>query len=104
MALAMREEVARRADPSAGRCRSHRHRHRPGGGRGGRHQQVHPRPVGDTVNTASRIESHGVPGCIQVTDPTYRRLPGRYHFQRRGPDPAKGIGEMVTYFLPGRNQ
>jgi class 3 adenylate cyclase len=57
---------------------------------------------GDTVNTASRMESHGVPGCIQVTGRTYRRLCDRYRFQRRGPIPVKGKGEIVTYLLVGR--
>jgi class 3 adenylate cyclase len=56
---------------------------------------------GDTVNTASRMESHGVPGCIQVTGRTYRRLRDRYRFQRRGPIPVKGKGDVVTYFLVG---
>jgi class 3 adenylate cyclase len=56
---------------------------------------------GDTVNTASRMESHGVPGCIQVTGRTYRRLRDRYQFQRRGPIPVKGKGDVVTYFLVG---
>jgi class 3 adenylate cyclase len=59
--------------------------------------------VGDTGNTASRIASHGA-GCIQVTGRTDRRLPGRYRFQRRGPVPVKGMGEMLTYFQLGRNQ
>jgi adenylate cyclase len=57
---------------------------------------------GDTVNTASRMESHGVPGRIQVTGRTYRRLCDRYRFHRRGPIPVKGKGDMVTYFLAGR--
>jgi class 3 adenylate cyclase len=57
---------------------------------------------GDTVNTASRMESHGVPGCIQVTGRTYRRLCDRYRFERRGPIPVKGKGDIVTYFLVGR--
>ena len=38
---------------------------------------------GDTVNTASRMESSGIPGRIQVTDETCRLLAGRYPFQRR---------------------
>ena len=57
---------------------------------------------GDTVNTASRMESHGVPGCIQVTGRAYRRLCDRFRFQRRGPVPVKGKGDIVTYFLVGR--
>jgi adenylate cyclase len=57
---------------------------------------------GDTVNTASRMESTGVPGCIQVTERTYRRLRGRYRFERRGPVQVKGKGELVTWFLVGR--
>ena len=57
---------------------------------------------GDTVNTASRMESTGVPGCIQVTDRAYRRLRGAYRFERRGPVQVKGKGEVVTWFLAGR--
>ena len=59
---------------------------------------------GDTVNTASRMESHGVAGCIQVTARTYQRLKDGYRFQRRGPIQVKGKGEMVAYFLLGRNE
>jgi adenylate cyclase len=58
---------------------------------------------GDTVNTASRMESTGVPGCIQVTDRAYRRLRDRYRFERRGPVLVKGKGELVTWFLVGRS-
>lgn len=57
---------------------------------------------GDTVNTASRMESHGVPGCIQVTEVTYQRLQNQYLFEARGVIPVKGKGEMMTYFLRGR--
>jgi class 3 adenylate cyclase len=57
---------------------------------------------GDTVNTASRMESTGVPGCIQVTERTYRRLRDGYRFERRGVVPVKGKGEMTTWFLIGR--
>jgi class 3 adenylate cyclase len=59
---------------------------------------------GDTVNTASRMESHGIAGCIQVTERTYRRLEDGYRFQRRGPIQVRGMGELVTYFLVGRNR
>jgi adenylate cyclase len=57
---------------------------------------------GDTVNTASRMESTGVAGCIQVTERTYRRLRDRYRLQRRGPVQVKGKGEVVTWYLVGR--
>ena len=59
---------------------------------------------GDTVNVASRMESRGMPGCIQVTERTYRRLRDRYRFQRRGPIQVKGKGELVTYLLLGGPQ
>jgi class 3 adenylate cyclase len=57
---------------------------------------------GDTVNTASRMESHGLPGHIHVTQATYERLRGRYAFVERGRIPIKGKGEMTTYLLEGR--
>jgi class 3 adenylate cyclase len=58
---------------------------------------------GDTVNTASRMESAGVPGCIQVTERAYRRLRDRYCFERRGPVQVKGKGRLVTWFLVARD-
>jgi adenylate cyclase len=103
MALAMREETARHRDPSG----------QPLALRIG----IDTGPVvagvigttkfsydlwGDTVNTASRMESSGVPGCIQVTERTYRRLRDGYRFERRGPIQVKGKGELVTWFLVGR--
>jgi adenylate cyclase len=59
---------------------------------------------GDTVNTASRMESQGLAGCIQVTARTYQRLRDGYRFERRGPVLVKGKGEIVTYLLLGRNR
>lgn len=56
---------------------------------------------GDAVNTASRMESHSLPGCIQVTEATYQRLKHKYTFEKRGTLPIKGKGEMVTYWLKG---
>jgi class 3 adenylate cyclase len=56
---------------------------------------------GDTVNTASRMESHGLPGRIQVTSATYERLQDKYLLQSRGTVEVKGKGEMNTYFLTG---
>jgi class 3 adenylate cyclase len=57
---------------------------------------------GDTVNTASRMESTGVPDRIQTTDRVHARLCDRYRFEERGPIPVKGKGELCTYFLVGR--
>ncbi|MEC4985266.1 MAG: adenylate/guanylate cyclase domain-containing protein [Oscillatoria sp. PMC 1068.18] len=54
---------------------------------------------GDTVNVASRMESSGVPGKIQVTETVYERLKEQFKFQFRGSVPIKGKGEMTTYFL-----
>ena len=56
---------------------------------------------GDTVNTAARMESHGIPGEIQVTEAVYQRLRDRYQFTARGPVEIKGKGAMVTYLLVG---
>src|SRR5881397_2979494 len=57
---------------------------------------------GDTVNTASRMESHGLPGAIQVTSRAYEQLNGRYELRERGEVDVKGKGPMTTYFLVGR--
>ena len=57
---------------------------------------------GDAVNTASRMESHGLAGCIQVSESTYQHLQDKYQFRERGIIQVKGKGEMTTYFLIGR--
>ena len=57
---------------------------------------------GDTVNTASRMESHGKPGSIQVTETTYQQLQEKYSFENRGAIEVKGKGEMTTYLLQCR--
>jgi adenylate cyclase len=57
---------------------------------------------GDTVNTASRMESSGVPGRIQVTEETHSRLSLTHGFECRGQIEIKGKGPMTTYFLIGR--
>jgi adenylate cyclase len=57
---------------------------------------------GDTVNTASRMESHGVPGAIQVTERAYELLRDRYDMRHRGTIEVKGKGPMSTYLLLGR--
>jgi class 3 adenylate cyclase len=56
---------------------------------------------GDTVNTASRMESHGIPGAIQVTERAYEQLRERYELRRRGTIEVKGKGPMTTYLLLG---
>ncbi|HIK29297.1 MAG: CHASE domain-containing protein [Oscillatoriaceae bacterium SKW80] len=57
---------------------------------------------GDTVNIASRMESHGLPNCIQVSKATYELLCDTYDFQERGRIQIKGKGKMSTYLLLGR--
>lgn len=56
---------------------------------------------GDTVNTASRMESHGEPGMIHVTDETRQLLKDMYHLNSRGEINVKGKGPMNTWFLVG---
>ena len=57
---------------------------------------------GDTVNTASRMESTGVPGRLQVTPETRDRLKDTFDFESRGPVEVKGKGIIDTWFLVGR--
>jgi class 3 adenylate cyclase len=59
---------------------------------------------GDAVTTASRMESHGQAGWIQVTEDVYRRLQDRYVFQPLGPVHIKGKGAMPTYLLERRKE
>lgn len=56
---------------------------------------------GDTVNTASRLESHSVAGRIQVTEETRARLAHRFEFEQGGSLYLKGKGQMTGYFLIG---
>ncbi|MBD2112810.1 MULTISPECIES: adenylate/guanylate cyclase domain-containing protein [Cyanophyceae] len=57
---------------------------------------------GDTVNVASRMESTGLAGGIQVTAATYNWLKDRYDFEVRGTVQVKGKGAMETYWLRGK--
>ena len=57
---------------------------------------------GDTVNIASRMESHGSAGQIQVSASTRELLQKQYWFEPRGEIQIKGKGAMVTYWLKGR--
>ncbi|XP_042354450.1 adenylate cyclase type 1-like [Plectropomus leopardus] len=59
---------------------------------------------GNTVNVASRMDSTGVPGKIQVTEDVYRLLNTNYDLVCRGKVSVKGKGEMLTYFLEGKVQ
>jgi|GEM_PF-3466275 len=54
---------------------------------------------GDTVNVASRMESLGQPGRIQVSQAAFDRLREQFKFERRGTVLVKGKGEMTTYWL-----
>ncbi|MGE5226454.1 MAG: adenylate/guanylate cyclase domain-containing protein [Planctomycetaceae bacterium] len=54
---------------------------------------------GDTVNTASRMESHGVPGRIQVSARTAEALGSAFALEPRGTIDVKGKGPMETFFL-----
>jgi len=56
---------------------------------------------GDAVNTASRMESNGTPGQIQITRATYELLNDTFVCTRRGTIPVKGKGEMETWYLVG---
>ncbi len=56
---------------------------------------------GDAVNTASRMESNGTPGEIQITSATYELLQGGFVCRRRGTIEVKGKGEMETWYLLG---
>jgi class 3 adenylate cyclase len=58
---------------------------------------------GNTVNTASRMESHGVPGEIQVTERVVAALDGRFELEARGTIEVKGKGPMRTWLLRGRS-
>lgn len=57
---------------------------------------------GDTVNIASRMESHGVVGKIQVSEYTYNLLHNQFIFEKRGEIEIKGKGTMTTYLLQGK--
>jgi len=58
---------------------------------------------GDAVNTASRMESHGVAGRVQLSESTRRRLGEPFVLEERGALEVEGKGELKTWFLAGRN-
>ena len=57
---------------------------------------------GDAVNVASRMESQGLPGLIQLSEATHVLIQKDFPCQRRGVIDAKGLGEMPTYLLGSR--
>jgi adenylate cyclase len=57
---------------------------------------------GDTVNLASRLESHSLPGRIHVSPQTSRMLADHYDLEARGLINLRGIGKLRTSFLTGR--
>jgi guanylate cyclase len=57
---------------------------------------------GDAVNTASRMESHGTPGRIQITRATYELLADEFECEPRGPIAVKGKGEIEAWYLVRR--
>ena len=54
---------------------------------------------GDTVNTASRMERHGTPGRVHITDATRRALGDRYSYDSLPPIDIKGKGTMETFLI-----
>jgi adenylate cyclase len=54
---------------------------------------------GDTVNTASRMESSGAPGQINISHTTYEAVKGQYACVHRGRVEAKNKGEIDMYFV-----
>ena len=59
---------------------------------------------GDTVNTASRMESHGIAGQIQVTPRAYQRLKRHFRFEQRESLDIKGKGPIAPLLLVGRER
>jgi adenylate cyclase len=57
---------------------------------------------GDAVNTASRMESHGPSGRIQITRATKELLADEFVCEPRGTIPVKGKGEIEAWYLVGR--
>ena len=55
-----------------------------------------------SVNTASRMESHGLPGRVQVSEVTFERLRDRNRLESRGTVDVRGRGPMPTWFLEER--
>ena len=59
---------------------------------------------GDVVNIASRMESHGVPGEIQITESTAKLITNSFSIEERGFMDIKGKGQMKTFWLKGQQE
>jgi class 3 adenylate cyclase len=59
---------------------------------------------GEAVNTASRMESHGLPGQIQITAEAHELLQRDFLCRHRGRISVKGIGPMDTWLVLGRRE
>ena len=57
---------------------------------------------GETVNMASRMESHGTSGVIQITRHTFDLVGEHFDCQARGPIEVKGVGRVETWYVTGR--
>ncbi|MFZ0715886.1 adenylate/guanylate cyclase domain-containing protein [Mycobacterium sp.] len=57
---------------------------------------------GETVNMASRMESHGTSGVIQITRRTFDLVSEHFDCQARGPIEVKGVGRVETWYVTGR--
>jgi len=58
---------------------------------------------GDTVNVASRMESSGAPGKVHLSEQTQSALGKDFILEERGMVECKGLGQVKTFFLTGRN-
>ncbi len=58
---------------------------------------------GETVNLASRLESHGLPGCVHVSGEVKDALGDAFHFEPRGRIEIKGVGRVETWLLKNEN-
>jgi class 3 adenylate cyclase len=54
---------------------------------------------GSTVNIASRMESNGEPGRVNISEATYNLIKDQYHCYHRGKISAKNVGEIDMYFI-----
>jgi class 3 adenylate cyclase len=57
---------------------------------------------GETVNMASRMESHGTSGVIQITRNTFDLVSEHFDCQARGPIEVKGVGRVETWYVTAR--